>query len=154
MKRMWDKKVLQGSTAQIVETMVESGELENAKPIYWHTIQFQRGGDSEQPTVSRVYGLMIVLNNSSAPLTLTDFQNLLKTPGFKAVIINGKCAPTGGSDLSDMTLVADYIVNTTEDYFEVVYRDPSTNEQAITASSYSIALGWIHFDDLGANKIN
>lgn len=150
MKRMWETELI-NKLKELPEGY--SSDDASTKKIYWHTISFQRGGTPEMSSFGRCYGLMIILNNSPKPITITEFKNLLNTNGFIAIILNGKCSDDGGSSLSGMTKIALYIYNTTNNLFKIKYRDPSTNN--IGDSDYfTIDKGWSYFEDLGANAIN
>lgn len=148
---MFSEKQLKEMAQTETTALVEGGELENAKPIYWHTIFFQRGGSAEEPAVSRILGYMIILSNSDTAITLSDFQSLLATQGFVGVVINGKGASSSGSDLENMTTL------TKLEYYspticKAYIRNDSTNIE--TAETISFNSGWVIFQDLGANKIN
>lgn len=123
----------------------------STKKIYWHTIYFQRGGTEGQPAVSRVRGFMVVLNNSSTPLTSDSFLDLLKTPGFVGVVINGYGSVSGGTTFVGTTVLTrlSYVDG---NLARAYYIDPDT--MAENNFSITIASGWVNITDLGANPIN
>ena len=126
--------------------------VENSKPIYWHTISFQRGGTAETATSYRIFGQMIILNNTPTPITLNAFSQMLKTPGFFAVVYNGKYSSTPAENLQGMTMDCigfEYLSNSE---FNVVYRD--SNNVIVKSAIGTELVGFAVFEDLGANKIN
>ena len=149
---MFSEKQLKEMAQTETTALVEGGTLDNAKPIYWHTIKFQRGGTGETSSYSRLLGYMIVLNNSEDALTLSDFQGLINTPGFKAVLINGKASSAGDSNLENLSL-ATTINDVAENSFSVMTRNETTNVET-ELLGYTTTSGWALFQDLGANKIN
>ena len=122
------------------------------KPIYWHTIKFQRGGSPEQPSVSRLFGYMIILNNDATPLTIQKWYQLLATSGFKGVVINGFASATPGENLENMK-IATRIENVTATSAQVYALNPN-NAETLEITGMGIGAGWVTFEDLGANKIN
>lgn len=140
----------QSATYDGVQTMIESGTIENAKPIYWHTIKFQRGGTAETSTFSRILGYMIILTNSDDPITLDGFKEILSTSGFYGVLINGKASNTPSADLTSLD-DAVAVKYSTDTIFTAVLRNASNVEYEVDFATIS---GWVLFEDLGANKIN
>lgn len=122
------------------------------KPIYWHTLKFQRGGSPDVST-SRVFGNMIVINNSSTPITLAAWKEMLAIDGFVGVVLNGGASSAPGNDLGGCS-TATRIRNLTDTTFEVYGLDPDNNSEILLATNMSIDTGWVLFQDLGVNRIN
>ena len=149
-----------GSTKPIVITALtrfnntvydSDGNAGSVKKIYWHTIHFQRGGSASTSEYNRLFGHMIILNNSATPITQESFINLIRTEGFVGVIINGKYSATPASDLTGMTLQALKIVySSSENRFVLIHLDSDNVETSITLSTD----GWSAVEDLGVNAIN
>ena len=147
-----------GTIANVLGLDSEGGlvkEVRNSvvKPIYWHTLSFQRGGTPDTSNISRFFGNMIILNNSQEPITLEDFKVLLNTSGFIGVLINAQ-AGFAGSDLTGMQFNATKIRNIGSGLYAVDGRDKTTNIESIAISGLDIDSGWVIFEDLGANRIN
>ena len=73
MRRMYSENQLKELVDSRVKALVEGGALENAKPIYWHSV-----------TISRItsetldyYLDFIIINNDPNPFTLTSFSEWL-----------------------------------------------------------------------------
>ena len=73
-------------TGNVVLPSINGETTPSVKPIYWHTVKFQRGG-TVGSTVSRCFGQMIILNNSPTPIDATSFMNALKQAGFYGVVV-------------------------------------------------------------------
>lgn len=146
-----DAKYLFVSEEQYIGTIIGQGDIENAKPIYWHTLHFQRGGTPATSAGSRLVGYMIVLSNTSTPLTLNDFKDLLRIQGFVGVLINAKASVNGAEDLLNMDQATRITYNDGTN-FTIHAINPSTNEEFLV--HMTIDTYWILFEDLGVNKIN
>ena len=153
MRRMYSLNQLEEIANARVKALVEGGTLSNAKPIYWHTIYFQRGGSAETSSFGRMFGTLLVLNNSPTPITLTSFIELLKTEGFVAIVFNGQFDSNGASNLENMSHVIQYITYNSGIDFRVIIRDKTTNVQSFEDLSLT-QVAFASFEDLGANKIN
>ena len=122
----------------------------NARPLYWHTIQFQRGG-TEGSDVSRLYGNMIIINQSATPIDADAFMALLATSGFYGVVVNGKYDGSAGDDLTNMSYVLVGIqYQGGGQNITLSVRDVSTNALSTT----SVGNNNFVVTDLGANKLN
>ena len=153
MRRMYSLEQLKNIADQRVQALVEGGTLSNAKPIYWHTIYFQRGGTAETSTFGRIFGTMIILNNNPTPLTLTAFLDMLKISGFVGIVFNGEHDSTGASNLENMANNIQYLTQNDNYSFRCVYRNKTTNVES--HENLSISDGaFSRFEDLGVNKIN
>ena len=139
------------TTIDEVKALIEGGTVSNAKPIYWHTINFARGGENYTFTF---VGHMIIINNSPTPITLTDFINLLKTPGFVGLVINGKCNPTASGNLENLTGTLLRIVYGNNDACYVYYYNGDNGNEQMQDNITISPLSFTSFNDLGANRIN
>ena len=171
MRRMFSEKQIkemisagaQGEIAEALEGDISIGgdldvagsingeEHPSVKPIYWHTVKFQRGGTAETATASRLIGYMIILNNDPTPLTIDAWKELLGTQGFVGVLHGGKAANAGAANLEDMD-EAIRVENYSANQINVFIRDTTTNVE--TAVGMTINSGWVSFNDLGVNQIN
>ena len=133
-------------------TEVQVPEL--VKPIYWHTVKFQRAGTAEVSTLGRFFGHMIILSNSATPINLTTFLELLSTPGFVGVILNGKASVNGAANLENMEAVASKIIVNNDSTIDVYGINTTTNVESIIIPNFAKTIGWVDFTDLGANLIN
>ena len=147
-----DAKYILVSEAQLVASIIGTGEIENAKPIYWHTIKIQRGGTEESSSYSRIFGYIIILNNSPDPVTISQFKAMLATQGVSIVLHSGSYSSQGGTSLSGM-VTATRLIYGTATTFDLEYWDATTSNY-ITGGGLTIDSGWEIFQDLGANKIN
>ena len=77
MKRMYSEEELQ----EIIKTLIESGTIENAKPIYFHPVRFSIVGSLGSQPVRVVNGSVVILNNS--PDAFDSFDK------FRAYLYNG-----------------------------------------------------------------
>lgn len=143
-------KVVIGSDNAVVGLAFTDDNSSNKK-IYWHTIQFQRGGTADLSSFSRLYGYMIILSNSPTPLTIETWKQLIATDGFIGVVINGVGSDTGASDMKNLDTL-ERIENLDENSFVAYYRD--SDNVVVQSGSISIASGWYAFNDLGVNAIN
>ena len=71
MRRMWSKNQLENKIKQGAEEVIESGLVENAKPIYFHPIYIAIT-DAVNSRYFRISGA--ILNNDATPFTLTSFK--------------------------------------------------------------------------------
>ena len=142
MKRMWSK----GQVKNLSKEVIESGLVENAKPVYWHSIKFERKASS----VYYYEGFLVIINNSPEPVTNTTLDAIIKQEGFYGVVINGLTERTAGAQsptASSNPLVAMYYEN---DTLHVLYRD-SVNVLTDTTMSYN-STEWTISDSV--NKLN
>ena len=149
MKRMWDKKALQGSTAQIVETMVESGELDNAKPIFCHPINLTIITDANNYATLT----MLIFNNDETAFTWATFNTWLNS--LVADVTNARIMISGSICISGSVSPANYIY--ANDSTRQIVAIPSYAPLAGINISYDKAtweaLTPAQFTD-GVNKIN
>ncbi len=143
-------KVVIGSDNAIVGLAFTDDNSSNKK-IYWHTIQFQRGGTADLSSFSRLYGYMIILSNSSTSLTIETWKQLIATDGFIGVVINGVGSDIGASDMKNLYTL-ERIENVDENSIVAYYRD--SDNVVIKSDNISINSGWYAFNDLGVNTIN
>lgn len=141
MKRMWDKKVLQGSTAQIVKSMVESGALDNAKPIYCHPINLY--SNTLPANMSA-----LILSNDPEPL---DTWAKVKAAIAQFVETgNARLVTTGAAVLTGTLVVASCIIYRTSDQTYSLQGIDVTSlglrDVGITSESFTV------YD--GVNKVN
>ena len=147
MRRMYSEKQLEA----IIKQEVESGQLENAKPIYWHTVKIQRGGNAQQATFARILGYIIILNNNATPIDSTSLIQLLNTSGFTAVMHSGKASNSAAANLENLTECT-RIEYSADNQLKVIFRDQTTTIEDLFI--VDIDSGWVLVQDLGANKIN
>ena len=145
MRRMFSEKQIKDLADARVESLVEGGTLDNAKPIYWHTIKLIRSG-VEGLSSYLIY--LIILNNNPNAMTDSEVQNAIKTEGFVAIPHNSRLSTDAGATkfIYDITRVA-YKDNAT---FYVDYYD--SDGSLIT--EYTLGFSSSTINDLGVNKIN
>lgn len=130
--------------SEIVTDMVESGELENAKPIYCHPIQVK------YTSGSRVYFFScLIFNNDETAFTYETFYdyvlNLILT--YNAVIMSSGSV-WGGTKLT----IATCIKNNYADGIGLFGLEPDGTENYYTVSKSDLSGASIFTD--GVNKIN
>lgn len=128
---------------------INGEENPSVKPLYWHTLYFQRGGVPGSQYY-RLIGYLIVLNNDPTEIDVTAFMDLLKIQGFYGVVISGKLSLTSADDLSNMTQTLVGLKAKDEYSFDAIHRDPTTNVLTTT----SMGLSEFTVQELGCNKIN
>ena len=73
MRRMFSENQIKELADERVETLVEGGTLDNAKPIYWHSCTLKRVAEG-----SLIYFIdFIIINNDETPLTISSFSQWL-----------------------------------------------------------------------------
>lgn len=77
MKRMWSKNELKA----ITKALIESGLIENAKPIYKHTITITGSALS--------FSMELFLNNKTQITTVSNLVNLIKDKALIRIQLNG-----------------------------------------------------------------
>lgn len=81
-KRMWTDREIRSMAGDTAKTLIEAGQTENAKPIYYHGLEMYRSG-------TNVF-YMHILNNDPTPIdTLTKLLNWFQSFGDKKVIAQG-----------------------------------------------------------------
>ena len=94
-------------------------------------------------------GYLIIINNDTTPIDNAKLKELLNTPGFVAVVINGRYGGTSvDTDTNSDLLLLKY---QSEGYYTAITRDDTTHVQA-TQSNVSIIDMTVA--DLGVNPIN
>ena len=82
MKRMWSKNELKNIADDRVQALVEGGALDNAKPIYYHGLEYY------QSNVALAY--MVILNNMPDGIdTLQKFLDWIT--GFDTLVVVKAC---------------------------------------------------------------
>ena len=149
MRRMYSLKQLQEiANAQAVQ-VIESGLVDNAKPIYWHNVRIARFDLGV-----RAYDItLIILNNNSNLLTKNDVLALLRTPGFIGVAHSGRMDTSGvfvDFDTTPLTIEVRYVKykDGSNVYFDYL---KSTGE---LTQNLEVGISTAVVNDLGANKIN
>lgn len=142
---MWSR----GQVKNLSKEVIESGLVENAKPIYWHTISFTRGGTATSG-LSRLFGNMVIINQSEDAITTDSFMDLLKIDGFYGVVINGKHSSTPADGWGSMENNLTGIKYYSSTQFRAIVRDASTNAE----SQINNNLTGFEVTDLGVNKLN
>ena len=90
MRRMFSEKQIKELADERVETLVEGGTLDNAKPIYCHPISFT----SINGTYTNTRACLLLFNNDSTPFTKTSFLALF--PDFNGrILLNGFICVSG-----------------------------------------------------------
>ena len=137
MRRMYSE----GQLKDVIKEEVEGGQLENAKPIYWHSCSLQRIDNG-----SLVYHYdFIIINNDATPFTKDTFfawLNEHKTAEIK--IVQGYNTSVGSNGFMS--------------YFKY-QTDASIASYAVIYATGEIqgqTQGWSNatFTDNGVNKIN
>ncbi len=127
-----------------IKNIIESGNVENAKPIYWHSIELKRIDNN----VLIYLAEFIILNNDPTPFTLATFKTWLNAHPEAIIQV------TQGYDSSQ----SDNIVNTIqqnpeyENQMIVSSISPSTGE--VTTQSWTYNASGSTLSDNGVNKIN
>lgn len=135
-------------TESLISKVIEGGTIENAKPVYWHSVKFIRQG------ANYYYfdGFAIILSNDETPIDKDAFIDLLKTAGFYLIVQNGEYEMTSSATkptASSVPLVALKALD--GEYFELTYRD--ANKELQVENVYIRPEQWT-ISDLGANKLN
>ena len=120
MRRMFSEKQVEN----IVRNIIESGQVDNAKPIYRHVISVIRGNAENQFTF---LGDIEIYNNDATPFTATTFLNLLKIQNTQLPVINGKCNPHY-KQCSDITSATNCNINNipTDKYMKCEWNNTAT----------------------------
>lgn len=134
------------------KTEIENGDIENAKPMYWHTISFIRGDATRYVTFM---GEIIILNNSPTPITVSAFIDMLKIPGFKAIVLNGRLNLNGGGDITNMTQILKYIEYYSSSSAKITFTNSMTDMTLNTRNNINNdADSYSYFEEVANNKIN
>ena len=118
MKRMWSKNELK----EISKQLIESGLIENAKPIYCHPIVIYIDDVSRTMRVT-----CLIFNNSATPFTLntlkTWFDNLVASTNARARIMASGASKytkaTSDEEPTEETLIASSIDKTTGNIYTI-----------------------------------
>lgn len=73
MKRMWSKKEIKQFADERIETLVEGGTLDNAKPIYCHPCFVNCTFTEGEYTGRKYLFTCLIFNNDDTPFTLETF---------------------------------------------------------------------------------
>lgn len=83
MKRMYSEEELNSMIEAKAQEMIESGEIENAKPIYWHGLDIYNGAEG---TLFKAH----ILNNSPSPFnTLQKLKDWFLSFGDNRIDLDG-----------------------------------------------------------------
>ena len=148
MRRMFSLKQLQEIADARVESLVESGNLDNAKPIYCHPISI-----GVQDVDYACYLTMLIFNNDAEPFNFATFNRWLDN--LVTAITNVRIMTSGFLDLGG-TMYPTTMLYANASYRNVVVRSGLFTGGAIEKSFDPTtwkALNPIYFND-GVNKIN
>ena len=151
MKRMWSKNELLRLSDAEIKKLIESGEIDNAKPIYLHSITLI--GAAALPNIGRL--TCFILNNDDTPFTSETFldyvDNLYQSAGENVRIMTsgGVVVPSGGDY---KTLIASCFGRNVENYFITgVYTDNIDGSQTYSRAQF-LSFFTSLFD--GINRLN
>ena len=131
---------LPDAIAEIVEDMVEGGELENAKPIYYHGIVI--GGNLMEIQ-------LVILDNNSTAYTKETFKTKLLELLDSGAIIN--C--NGAVDISGSIYPAYLITKSGGGTYLIAYHTTTSLQGSVSFTDYYDNIATDYFHD-GVNKIN
>ena len=141
MRRMYSKNQINTQ----IEDVIKSGNVENAKPIYWHSVTIKR----IQSGILDFYADLIIINNDATPLTLTTFYNFIKSlPDAEFKIVQGYEADHASNIVSYLK----YYEQDDPRAIEIFSIKSSTG--AVESRAFSIDTVGVEFTDNGVNKIN
>ena len=132
----------------LINQVISQGTIENAKPIYWHSVYFERSATSRH----FFNGILIILNNSSAPINKTDFLNIIASDGFYGIVFSGFHEQTNSATeptSSSLKLVAIKGTGTGVLFVQLT----SENVEETLAETVIVEADW-NVEDRGTNKIN
>ena len=155
MKRMWSRNELLRLSDAEIRKLIEDGEIENAKPIYYHPIAIhsKNGGNALGNSLS-----IVILNNSNTPFTL---ETLLKWVADNNITYLSPASGSIWNPTSEKRLIISWVDFTisggsvtylrfrghyTEDVGDTYLR-----EFAMTRATF---LDEFNIGDTGVNKIN
>ena len=133
-------------SAEVVEEMIESGELDNAKPIYCHPITLL---DNDQ----KVRITCLIFNNSSTAFTIDTFLDWIDAL-YTQVGAQIRIMASGAYTASSNFLIASYLgkVNATTYYLLGVRASDGTSSQLnLTKDEFKDYIKNLYD---GVNKIN
>ena len=141
MRRMFSLEQLKGIADNRVQTLVEGGTLDNAKPIYYHPINVlgQLGGEACRFTLA-------ILNNSSSPI---NTGSLLKT-ALKTLMDSGANIQSNGYYVDNSVYMNIFIMTkTAEDTYSILANSASDykSDKTIDDVTYTFVTD-------GVNKLN
>ena len=151
MKRMWSRNELLRMNDAQIRTLIESGEIDNAKPIYCHPILVRYA-------VEKLMLTCLIFNNDSTPFTLDTFKAWLDDvadnvpDGVARVMVSGSY--TYG--LTEKTAIASYLykIKASSEYgIGGIIADGSGEAFVQSTNFNSVIKAESNFYD-GVNKIN
>lgn len=144
MRRMYSKKQIEEIAASKTKELVESGELDNAKPIYWHSVSIKRLAGSD-PEVLYYYFDFIIINNDPTPFTMDSFKEFINShPDMVLKTVQGYVNQYPSNLVSSVKKgSADNTIDVT-----TIKLDTGSTQ---TATGYTLS-GTLN--DIGVNKIN
>ena len=148
MRRMFSLKQLQEIADNRVQTLVEGGTLENAKPIYYHPVAIY--GVSEQDYAGLSLSL-VILNNSATPFdSLSQLITWARTNGITYL------CPASGSAYSGTKRMVVSWIDIAEEYITLRghYVDDDNSEYLRSIYVADTNFSVISVADTGVNKIN
>lgn len=140
MRRMYSEKQIDSQ----IKSVIESGQVDNAKPIYWHSVSIKRvsGGSLYY------YFDIIMINNDPTPFTKDTFLAwLLAHPDAEIKTVQGYVVAYPSDVVSYFKLKPN-----TED--SILIRSINTSTGANRESIYSITNADAVLTDNGVNKLN
>ena len=139
MKRMWSKNELK----EISKQLIESGLIENAKPIYFHPCFVRDNGENTWARIT-----FIILDNNSTAYTWSTFKAKLKEllDAGAAIQINGVFQE---KTTEDHAYCQAFILLKIDADYKLYGVTPDGTQYHISLDSITASV----FDD-GVNKIN
>lgn len=143
MKRMWSKNELKNIAGAKATEVIESGEVENAKPIFWHSCTFKKitGGSLV------FYFDFIIMINDDTPFTKDTFMSWLNAfeSSIEIKVVQGYASAKPND------LVSYFTKSSTPTTIAVKTIDLTTGE---VNTSYISIDSDTSFSDSAPNKIN
>ena len=141
MKRMWSKNELLRMSDTEIRRLIESGDISNAKPIYYHGIHLESSSIQMQ---------FVILSNSETAFTKESCIAFLKEllSGYNIINCNG-CIKVG-DNVYPIYLITN--VGTPEEVdAQILYHTAEYPQQSANLDTYWASISY--FKD-GVNKIN
>lgn len=140
MRKMYTEEEIK----DVINYAIEKGLINNAKPVYWHSVSIKRLAGSE-PEVLYYYFDFIIINNDATPFTLDSFKEFINLhPDMVVKTVQGYV------NQFPSNLVSSIKKGTADNTIDVTTIKLDTGSTQ-TATGYTLS-GTL--TDIGVNKIN
>ena len=145
MKRMWTDREIRALAGDTAKTLIESGLVENAKPIYWHSCNLKRVSSG----TLLIYLDFIIVNNSPTALTKeTLIAWLNDNPDVEIKVVQGYSAAQSSN------LVSYFKLDSVNPNTNIVVATIKLSDGEIESSDYNITTSETTLTDVGGDKLN